>query len=45
MVRYQGWSYCYQLYPDQVLEIVNTQGLNPYTTDITADMLDIFQVQ
>lgn len=42
-VTYHGWEWCYELYPDQVLEIVNTQGLNPYTTDITADMLDIAQ--
>ncbi len=43
MVTYHGWSYCYELYPDQVLELVNTQGLNPYTTEITADMLHIAQ--
>ena len=42
-VTYHGWTYCYQLYPDQVLELVNTQGINPYTTDITADMLTIAQ--
>lgn len=27
----------------QVLELVNTQGINPYTTDLTADMLNIAQ--
>ena len=43
MVTYHGWTYCYELYPDQVLELVNTQGINPYTTDITADMLTIAQ--
>ena len=43
MVTYKGWTYCYELYPDQVLELINTQGLNPYTTDITPDMLDIVQ--
>ena len=43
LVTYHGWTYCYQLYPDQVLELVNTQGINPYTTDITADMLTIAQ--
>ena len=43
MVTYHGWTYCYELYPDQVLELINTQGINPYTTDITADMLDIAQ--
>lgn len=42
-VSYKGWDWCYELYPDQVLDIVNTSGLNPYTTDITADMLDITQ--
>ena len=41
-VYINGGSY-YSLYPSQVLEIVNTSGLNPYTTDITADMLDITQ--
>lgn len=42
-VTYHGWTYCYQLYPDQVLELINTQGINPYTTDITADMLTLAQ--
>ncbi len=42
-VSYKGWDWCYELYPDQVLDIVNTSGLNPYDTDITADMLDITQ--
>ena len=42
-VKYKGLSWCYELYPDKVLEIVNTSGLNPYTTDITADMLNIIQ--
>ena len=39
----KGWDWCYELYPGKVLEIVNTTGLNPYTTDITADMLHITQ--
>ena len=43
-VEYHGWTYCYELYPDQVLELVNTKGINPYTTDITADMLTIAQM-
>ena len=43
MVTYHGWTYCYELYPDQVLELINTQGINPYTTDMTADMLTIAQ--
>ena len=42
-VTYHGWTYCYELYPDQVLELINTQGINPYTTDMTADMLTIAQ--
>lgn len=42
-VIYHGWAYCYELCPDKVLELVNTQGINPYTTDITADMLTIAQ--
>lgn len=42
-VKYHGWTYCYELYPDQLLELINTQGLNPYTTDITLDMLTLAQ--
>ena len=42
-VKYKGVDWCYELYPDKVLDIVNTSGLNPYTTDITADMLNITQ--
>ena len=42
-ITYRGWTWCYQLYPDQVLELVNTHSLNPYTTDLTADMLEIMQ--
>ena len=42
-VEYKGIDWCYELYPGKVLEIVNTSGLNPYTTDITPDMLDITQ--
>ena len=42
-VTYKGWTWCYELYPVKVLDIVNTSGLNPYTTNITADMLDITQ--
>lgn len=41
-VTYKGWTYCYELYPDQVLEIVN-EMLNPYTTPITEDMIQIVQ--
>lgn len=42
-VTYHGWRWCYELDSAGVLELVNTQGLNPYTTDITADMLEIVQ--
>jgi len=42
-VTYHGWRWCYELDPAGVLDLVNTQGLNPYTTDITADMLEIVQ--
>ena len=28
---------------NQLLELINTQGINPYTTDMTADMLNIAQ--
>lgn len=42
-VTYHGWTWCYELEPAGVLELVNTQGLNPYTEAITPDMLDIVQ--
>jgi len=42
-VTYHGWTWCYELDPAGVLETVNTCGLNPYTADITGDMLDIAQ--
>jgi len=42
MAYYAGAS-VYELYPDQVLEMVNTM-LNPYQKDLTADRLDIFQI-
>lgn len=42
-VTYKGWTWCYELDPEGVLDIVNNGGLNPYTTDITMDMLDIVQ--
>lgn len=42
-VHYKG-STCYQLYPEQCVEIMN-QMLNPYTTEITLDMMNIVQVQ
>lgn len=42
-VTYHGWTWCYELDPAGVLELVNTQGLNPYTTDITPAMQVITQ--
>ena len=42
-VTYHGWTWCYQLEPEGVLEVINTCGLNPYTTNVTADMLQIAQ--
>ena len=41
-VTYKGWTYCYELYPDEVLQIVNTM-LNPYTTEMTLDQMNILQ--
>ena len=40
---YRGTRWCYQLYPEECLEIMN-RALNPYTTDMTLEMMDIFQV-
>ena len=41
-VTYKGWTYCYELYPDEVLQIVDTM-LNPYTTEMTLDQMNILQ--
>lgn len=41
---YKGTRWCYQLYPGECLEIMN-RVLNPYTTEMTLDMLNIFQVK
>lgn len=41
-VNYKGTSWCYQLYPEECLEIFN-RLLNPYTTDLTMDMVRIVQ--
>lgn len=43
-VHYGGVKYYYQLYPEQTLELFN-QLINPYTTDLTMDMVEIYQVQ
>ena len=42
-VSYLGLPWYYQLYPDQCLELINDM-VNPYTTEITPDMVHIFQV-
>ncbi len=39
-VTYNGIPYCYQLYPEHVLETINSI-LNPYTEDITLDDMNI----
>lgn len=41
---YKGIPWYYQLYPAECLEIINN-AVNPYTTEITADMTNIFQVK
>lgn len=43
-VHYGGVRYYYQLYPEQTLDLLN-QLIDPYTTDLTMDMVEIFQVQ
>ena len=41
---YRGVNWCYQLYPEECLEIMN-RVLNPYTTAMTLDMMNIFQAE
>lgn len=41
-VEYRGTEWCYELCPEEVLEIVN-RLLNPYTRPLTGQDLDIFQ--
>ena len=41
-VTYKGSSYCYELYPNDSLEIIN-RLINPYTTDMTLEDVEIFQ--
>lgn len=43
-VHHGGVKYYYQLYPQETLDILNTH-LNPYTTPLTADMTEIYQVE
>lgn len=42
-VRYKGERWCWQLHPEESLQIVNDY-LNPYTTGITIDMVNFIQV-
>lgn len=42
-VTYKGIPYYYELYPQQVLDIINQSGLNPYTEDLTLEDTNIFQ--
>lgn len=42
-VTYRGTKWCYQLYPEETLQIIN-ELINPYTTDVTLDMTSIPQV-
>lgn len=41
-VKYKGVTWCYELEPVETLDIFN-RLLNPYTTDLTMDMVHIFQ--
>lgn len=41
-VTYKGIEWCYELYPEETLSILNAM-LNPYTSDITEDMVNILQ--
>lgn len=41
-VTYKGTRYCYELYPQESLDIINAT-VNPYTTPLTLDDLNIFQ--
>lgn len=43
-VTYGGVSYCYGLYEEEVLALVNDL-LNPYVEERTADDLDIFSAE
>lgn len=42
-VTYRGVDYCYLYDKAAALELINTL-LNPYTTEVTEDMADIFQI-
>lgn len=42
-VTYRGTKWCYQLYPEDCLALINDM-INPYTTPVTLDMLQMPQV-
>jgi len=41
-VTYRGVQWCYELCPEETLEVIN-RLLNPYTTEVTAEMVNILQ--
>ena len=41
-VTYKGTRWCYELYPQESLDVINAT-VNPYTTPLTLDDLNIFQ--
>lgn len=41
-VTYRGTSYCYELYPEDSLELIN-KLVNPYTSALTLEDVNIFQ--
>ena len=41
-VTYRGTRWCYRLYPQECLDLLN-QTVNPYTTDLTLDLVHFFQ--
>ncbi len=40
--KYKGVSWCYRLYPEECLDMLN-QTVNPYTTGLSSDMVNFFQ--
>ncbi len=43
-VHYGGVKFYYQLFPQETLDLLN-QLVNPYTTDLTMEMVEIYQVK
>ena len=44
IVKYNSVKWCYELYPDDVLDVVN-RLLIPYSEPLTEENLNIFQVK